>query len=399
MGWLKHGWKSFTNNPFKWWVNASEGNLHDAFNTSIDGLNKVGIIPDKKAYHLKEANPMWDYQEMQRPAGSIVNKYNNGAQVLGVAPEHAQMLGTTVASIVNPFLGAAVGTLFNAGNQQLQPDAKFNWGDWGKSAAINFGTAAASSALSKWAGNANTSGSVNAGKGASTGANSAGYTGSAALAPGTAGAAAAPTIAPLASGTGAAGSASSSAFMPALTTNMTSGAMKAFNSGVEKSGTALANQGLEASLAPEKSTAIEESTMPSSLQGGALGLFGGEELLRTPEAGRSTIKDEDYNLGLARIQNQDAMQRKALMDKFQSWGRSDYANTPEYQRQFGSITGNTSKTVDEYRNQSNLFNNYSNFKATNNLSDADMQSLISSAKADPSLYYAEMLKPYYSLYA
>lgn len=113
-------------------------------------VNKAGLGDWSKAFEA----PTWD--TMQTPMAAFSEHVNTFNKVLPefVQP-YAQPLETAALSIVNPFAGAAFQTAYNAGNNQAQPGS-FDWGAFGKDAAMNFGTAAVASGANKLISNANT---------------------------------------------------------------------------------------------------------------------------------------------------------------------------------------------------------------------------------------------------
>lgn len=97
--------------------------------------------------------PTWD--DLATPGQAFSQYVDQQNKILpDIFQPYAQPLESAALSVFNPFVGAAFQTAYQGGKEQEQQKG-FDWGELGKNAAINFGTAAVSSGANKLLSNAN----------------------------------------------------------------------------------------------------------------------------------------------------------------------------------------------------------------------------------------------------
>lgn len=97
--------------------------------------------------------PTWD--DLGTPGKAFAQQVDQQNKVLPDSFQpYAQPVEAAALSLFNPFAGAAFQTAYGGGKQQ-ELNKGFDWGEFGKDAAINFGTAAVSSGANKLLSNAN----------------------------------------------------------------------------------------------------------------------------------------------------------------------------------------------------------------------------------------------------
>lgn len=95
-----------------------------------EGLNKASYL---------FSEPSWN--DLGKPGQAFASQVDKGALLL--PPDwrpYAEPVEATALSLFNPFAGAAFQTAYEGGKEQQQ-NKGFDWGDLGKNAAINFGSA------------------------------------------------------------------------------------------------------------------------------------------------------------------------------------------------------------------------------------------------------------------
>ena len=121
--------------------NFLQDSARDVYNytTSIPGKTLGALGAGEKVQNFVTP-PTWE--EMGKPGEAFYNDFNEEAGILPPSwRQYAPQVAGTVLSIVNPFVGAAFNTAYNAG--QMQANQKgMDWGKVGTNAAQNFGTAA-----------------------------------------------------------------------------------------------------------------------------------------------------------------------------------------------------------------------------------------------------------------
>lgn len=340
-------------------------------------------------------------ETFRQPMGEFakgVNQYNeNFPEQLEpyAVPIEAAVIGMTPAG---PMGSAAFLTAMEAGNQQNQPDHKFDWNQLGRDAAVNFGTAYATQTLQNWANSGNAASTsrtaaqnatIAAGADTSPFTMQAGYN------------AAYPTAG---STTALSSFQPSSLSSAASAAQGSSGFANAFRSAAANAGSGLTNQALSTALTPSQlpggATGLggEMGILNSSpaLANSPLSAFSGEEILKAPSSTEATIRTTDYNNAMGRISSQNALQRQGLMDQFMTMGPGVQGNSA-YDRQVNSINNSTAQARTDYTNEANLLNLYNATRATNNLDDSQMQQLILQARQNPSWEYASVFSPLNSL--
>jgi hypothetical protein len=158
MGWF-HDTFGFSSQPAVEVLSDAAGGLWDLA-TQTGGNLVEGITGSEKLGNAIRP-PSWE--EMGNPGEAFYTSVNdiNKYVPTDAGRQYAPAVEGMVLSAINPMAGAAFNTAYNAGNMQANQKG-MDWGEVGKDALINFGSAAASMAADKIASNARAAQSVKA---------------------------------------------------------------------------------------------------------------------------------------------------------------------------------------------------------------------------------------------
>lgn len=392
---FKTAYNVVTNNP--------KGNsIGDVWNNSFgDGnpiQNFIHDMPDVSI--LRKANlgdwsklaqaPSWD--TMQTPLAAFSERVDTVNKVLPeVVQPYAVPVETAALGLVNPFLGASFNTAYNAGNNQAQP-GEFDWGKFGKDAAVNFGTAALASGANKLISNANKAtaaktynpGPANFSEAATlkggadipNALDNFGQLGQSSATQGFANTASSTSSIPSLASSGVTSSLSS--FQPSYNTSSTSTIPQA--SALQSSGNlgdklyqagvrttqGVGSSALASTLAPVGAEPISGSTdnlsssdasLYTPQYGDVLNAFGGEEL-NTPNANGYRIDDAAFQRMTDRLGANSYLQQSQARDSFIPAGQVEQEPNTPYSNRIKQINSGTQQSYKDLLDQKNNANKY-----------------------------------------
>lgn len=373
----------------------SIGDLYDKTigpeNPIADTFNNEGL---NKAARLFSA-PSWD--ALGKPGEAFANFIDTQNSILPADwRPYAQPVESALLNFipgVGPLVSAAYNTAYQGGVQQ-RDNKGFDWGELGKNAAINFGTAAATMGANSLVSNANNA--ANASKDAATlanfnaatnqasGTSSALSSTAANAARNTQGALAAfspsavtPAMTLINGGVGAATGASTPTFSNANTVASSGSNIGdfAYKSAVN-SAPKLVNEALTSTLAPQGTQPISgvmngfsatpslQTGAPTQQWGALLNAFGGDEG-NTPNPNGPRYDETAINNAVVRLGANNYLQQSQARDTALPAGQyTPEQNTP-YANRLDEINKGTDQSYQDLRSQIDNANNYYGFLDTN----------------------------------
>lgn len=338
--------------------------------------------------------PSWD--ELGKPAQAFSSSIDTQNQALpSFIQPYAQPIEAAVLSAFNPLAGAAYNTAYQAGQNQAQPGA-FDWGTFGKDAAINFGTAAATMGANSLVSNANNA--AQASKDAST---LSSFNAATNQASGTSSALSSTAANAARNTQGALNAFNPSAITPAMTLlnggvgTVTGASVPTFSnaSALQSSGAnigdfayktavntspKLVNSALTATLAPAGATAISGASPLDSFGsnqintpathgmqwGDLLNAFGGDEG-NTPNPNGPRYDETAINNATSRLAANNYLQQTQARDSALPAGQYQASQNTPYANRLDEINKGTDQSYQDLRSQIDNANNYYGVLDTN----------------------------------
>lgn len=301
---------------------------------------------------------------------------------------YAQPAESLALSAFNPFAGAAFNTAYQGGQEQAN-NKGFDWGELGKNAAINFGTAAVASGANKLLANANAAdaaktfssgpdsleASFNPGNNVnsltSVGGNFAPQATSGALAANSAsalnGISSVPSLSSAVDGFNPSLIGASQSYVPRAAALQSSGiGDAAYKAGIN-SGKNLINQTLDSTLAPQGAQPIAgalDSFDPTSTGsptqsqwGDILNAFGGGEI-NTANPNGPRINDQAFNDSVNRLSANNYLQQNQTRDVALPAGQYLPSQNTPYANRLDEINKGTTQSYKDLVDQVNNANRY-----------------------------------------
>lgn len=366
--------------------NPTQQLISDLPETQI--YNKLGLGDHAAPFSL----PTWD--DLGNPGQAFSGHVDQLNKALpNIVQPYAQPAEAALLSAFNPFAGAAFETAYQGGQQQAN-NKGFDWGELGKNAAINFGTAAVASGANKLLSNANTAQGAKAtfgdvsrvsGQGnslAGFNASSVGNTPGTGFAATSAGNLAADSANALSAIPGVASSSALSSFstptmqqgfensqslVPQANAVQSSGIGDAAYKAALKAAPGLANQSLAATLAPEGAQPIAGALdsfdpLSSGVDGGPqwgdiLNAFGGGEI-NTANPNGPRINDQAFNDSVNRLSANNYLQQTQTRDTALPAGQFQPSQNTPYANRLDEINKGTTQSYKDLVDQVNNANRY-----------------------------------------
>ena len=347
-----------------WNRSVGPGNAFQNVVSDLPGVSlskKIGLGDASKLFET----PTWD--EMGKPLQAFSSHIDTANKALPNAFQpYAVPLETAVLSAFNPFAGAAFSTAYNAGQNQAQPGG-FDWGSFGKDAAINFGTAGISAGANKLIQGANAAAATKQAAGTLSDFNTALGTGSSAnLA--TVNAARNSTQGALSAfNTPGAIAGASTSLVPKAQSVQSSGIGDAAYKGSIKAAENLGNAALTDTLAPKQNqpigaldafgTSTDAGGSGSLPWGDVLNAFGGAEI-NTPNPNGVRIDSNAFNAMVDRLGANSYLQQSQARDTALPAGQYQAPQNSPYANRLSEINKGTTQSYADLLDQVNNANSY-----------------------------------------
>ncbi len=341
--------------------------------------------------------PTWD--SLGKPGQAFAEHVDQSNKALPeVFQPYAQPAEALVLSSFNPFAGAAFQTAYQGGKQQ-ELNKGYDWGELGKDAASNFGTAAISAGANKLISNANTANaakdfaaspdSVNSGLRAADNANMfaafhpAETLGTTAATPGLAATTSSALATDSANALGSIGAqaassggalapfdqpfnSSSQSLIPQANAVQSSGLGDVAYKAAIGAGKNLTNEALTSTLAPEGVQPIGgafdafssiNGEQPQSQWGDILNAFGGSEL-NTANPNGPRVNDLAFNDMVNRLSANNYLQQTQARDTALPAGQYEAPLNTPYSNRLNEINSGTTQSYKDLIDQVNNANRY-----------------------------------------
>lgn len=304
--------------------------------------------------------PTWE--DLGKPGQAFSESVNQTNKILPSSWQpYAQPIEAIGLSAFNPFAGAAFQTAYQGGQEQEQQKG-FDWGELGKNAAINFGTAGVASLANEALSSANSA------REAGSALNDFNHGASSALQSTVDSARASTQGALSAFNPGAIASSSLSAIPYAQGLQQSGqGIADAAYTGSLKAAQPLANAALNATLNPPGSAAISDTTSafapitsdPNGSQqyGDLLNAFGGGEV-NTANPYGPRIDTQAFNDSVNRLSANSFLQQNQVRDTALPAGQFQAPQNTPYANQLTDINKGTTQAYADLLDQTNNANSY-----------------------------------------
>lgn len=334
--------------------------------------------------------PSW--QDLGKPGQAFAGQIDQDNKILPTSFQpYAEPLEAFALDVFNPFAGAALQTAYQGGEEQANQKG-FDWGELGKNAAINFGTAGITSGVNSALTGANQANALSAFQSSPNSLESA-FNGSnnidsltnaaANFAPNETANALASTSA------NALNSVGGIPYMQAATDGFNPNMIGASQSiipsaqGLQSSGSgiqdsaykaalqgakSLAPNALNATLNPPGAEAVSgafdgfsspslTATAPQSSWGDVLNAFGGDAV-NTPNPNGPRIDAASFDQSVGRLAANDLLQQNQARDLSLPAGQYQADQNTPYQNQLNSISGGATQAYTDLLNETNNANAY-----------------------------------------